>query len=89
VRLEKVEKVVMHISTISVSSCYHYGLHHIYSYNLCECHFLEIAIHSIHVTTPSTLCDIGSSMYSKSSIGIQTKVSMLKIMRTLLELLDA
>lgn len=88
VRPEKVEEVVMHVFAINVPSCYHYKLHHICSYNLCECHFLGITFHSVHVATPSTLCAFGSSMYSKSSISIWTKASMLETMRTLLELLD-
>jgi len=85
-RPKKVEEVAVHVSTVSVPSCYHYKLHHIYNYNLCECHFLVITFHSVHVATP-TLCDIGSSMYSKSSINIQTKASMFETMRTLLKLL--
>jgi hypothetical protein len=89
VRPKKVKEVAMYISTIRVPRCYHYRLHQIYNYNLCECHFLEIAFHLVHVATPSTLCDIGSNMYSKSSIGIQTKASMLETMRITLELLDA
>ncbi len=58
----------------------HYKLHHICMCNLCECPFLDIAFHSIHVATTSTLYDVNNNTYSKLLISIQTKASMLEML---------